>query len=158
MLTGCVQTTELCHVNEATVRVLSLKAVLSTHPQRRHARRSFVASGHIDDAAASLDNNIEVFEASGAEAVAVNAAGCGSAMKDTARMFADDPVWAARAHAFSDKVRDVSQCSPSSALHARRVTRSPRAWCITMPATWPTGRGFGRSHARCCKPFPAWRW
>jgi glycolate oxidase iron-sulfur subunit len=41
--------------------------------------------------------------------VAVNAAGCGSSMKDYGHLFSDDEEWADRAKRFSDKVRDVSQ-------------------------------------------------
>jgi glycolate oxidase iron-sulfur subunit len=41
--------------------------------------------------------------------IAVNAAGCGSAMKDYGELFADDPAWAARAKAIAGKVRDVTE-------------------------------------------------
>ena len=41
--------------------------------------------------------------------VAVNAAGCGSSMKDYGDLLSDDEEWAERARRFSDKVRDVSQ-------------------------------------------------
>jgi len=41
--------------------------------------------------------------------VAINAAGCGSAMKEYGHLLRDDPAWAARADAFSRKVRDVSE-------------------------------------------------
>jgi len=39
----------------------------------------------------------------------VNAAGCGSAMKEYGELLEADPVWAERARAFSRKVRDVSE-------------------------------------------------
>jgi glycolate oxidase iron-sulfur subunit len=41
--------------------------------------------------------------------VIVNAAGCGSSMKDYGEVLADDATWAERARAFSDKVRDVTE-------------------------------------------------
>src|SRR5262249_9664897 len=41
--------------------------------------------------------------------VVVNAAGCGSCMKEYGELFAEDPVWAERARAFSARVRDVSE-------------------------------------------------
>src|SRR5438270_167729 len=50
---------------------------------------------------------IEAFE--GCDVVAVNAAGCGSAMKDYAHLLRDDPEWAERAAAFSARVRDVAE-------------------------------------------------
>jgi glycolate oxidase iron-sulfur subunit len=43
------------------------------------------------------------------DAVVVNAAGCGSAMKDARHLLADDREWADRAAAFSAKVRDVTE-------------------------------------------------
>jgi glycolate oxidase iron-sulfur subunit len=43
------------------------------------------------------------------ENVVVNAAGCGSAMKEYGALLAGDPAWAARAKAFSAGVRDVSE-------------------------------------------------
>ncbi len=52
---------------------------------------------------------VDSFEATGVEAVVVNAAGCGSTMKEYAALLADDPAYAERAKAFADKVRDVSE-------------------------------------------------
>ena len=39
----------------------------------------------------------------------MNAAGCGSTMKDYARLLADDPAYAERARAFTGQVRDVAE-------------------------------------------------
>ena len=41
--------------------------------------------------------------------IVVNAAGCGSTMKEYGALLADDPVWAARAARCSAKVRDVME-------------------------------------------------
>src|SRR4030095_16328062 len=41
--------------------------------------------------------------------IVVNAAGCGSSMKEYGELLADDPAWSERAHAFSARVRDVSE-------------------------------------------------
>jgi glycolate oxidase iron-sulfur subunit len=43
------------------------------------------------------------------EYVVVNAAGCGSAMKEYADLLADDPAYAARAKVFAARVRDLSE-------------------------------------------------
>jgi glycolate oxidase iron-sulfur subunit len=66
-------------------------------------------AGAIDQARALARHNIAIFEAAGVDRIVVNAAGCGSAMKEYGELFADDPEWAERARAFSAKVRDVSQ-------------------------------------------------
>ena len=48
-----------------------------------------------------------MFERAGVERVIVNAAGCGSTLKDYGALLADDSEWAARAKEFSSRVRDV---------------------------------------------------
>jgi glycolate oxidase iron-sulfur subunit len=62
---------------------------------------------------------ITAFE--GCETVAVNAAGCGSAMKEYGRLLSDDPEWAERAEAFSARVADVTEVlagvEPRAARH-----------------------------------------
>jgi glycolate oxidase iron-sulfur subunit len=41
--------------------------------------------------------------------VIINAAGCGSTLKEYGRLLAEDPAWAEQAGAFSDRVRDLSE-------------------------------------------------
>ena len=50
----------------------------------------------------------------------VNAAGCGSAMKDYGHVLRDDPDWADRAAAFSARVRDVSEFLAAAGPRADR--------------------------------------
>jgi glycolate oxidase iron-sulfur subunit len=52
---------------------------------------------------------VDSFEDRGVEWIVVNAAGCGSTMKEYAELLADDPAYADRARAFADRVRDVSE-------------------------------------------------
>jgi glycolate oxidase iron-sulfur subunit len=63
----------------------------------------------------------------GYDFVVTNVAGCGSAMKDYAHMLSDDPDWAARAQAFSAKVRDVHEVL---ADHEPRAQRHPLALTV----------------------------
>jgi glycolate oxidase iron-sulfur subunit len=124
MLTGCVQRLAFGHVNEATVRVLSAEGCSVTAPKAQGCCGALpLHSGHIEQARALARRTIEVFEQSGAARVVVNAAGCGSAMKDYGELFAGDPAWAKRAHDFSAKVRDVSQLLAE--LGPPRATRHP---------------------------------
>ena len=53
--------------------------------------------------------NIEAFERSGADVYVVNAAGCGSALKEYAELLRRRSAWAARAASFSERVRDVTE-------------------------------------------------
>jgi glycolate oxidase iron-sulfur subunit len=126
LLTGCVQRLAFGHVNEATVRVLAAEGCRVTAPAAQGCCGALpLHSGHIEQARAFARQTIEVFERSGADRIAVNAAGCGSAMKDYGELLANDPAWAARAHAFSAKVRDVSQLLAE--LGAPRAPRHPVA-------------------------------
>jgi glycolate oxidase iron-sulfur subunit len=52
---------------------------------------------------------IDTFAQAGVDHVVVNAAGCGSSMKEYAELLADDPAYAERARDFVTKVRDVSE-------------------------------------------------
>ena len=124
MLTGCVQRLAFGHVNEATVRVLSAEGCGVIAPKTQGCCGALpLHSGHIEQARALARRTIEVFEQSGADRVVVNAAGCGSAMKDYGELFAGDPAWAKRAHDFSAKVRDVSQLLVE--LGPQRAPRHP---------------------------------
>ena len=110
LLTGCVQRLAFAHVNEATVRVLAAEGCDVVAPGAQGCCGALALhAGREDDARAFAQRAIEVFEGSGVERIVVNAAGCGSSMKDYERLFADDPGWAARARAFSARVRDVSE-------------------------------------------------
>ena len=52
---------------------------------------------------------IAIFEAAEVDTIAINAAGCGSTMKQYGHLLRDDPAWAARAAAFSAKCRDIAE-------------------------------------------------
>jgi glycolate oxidase iron-sulfur subunit len=58
--------------------------------------------------------------------VAVNAAGCGSTMKEYGRLLASDPEWAERAEAFAAKVADVTEilagAEPRAPRHPVRLS------------------------------------
>ena len=121
MLTGCVQRVLQPHVNRATVRVLAAEgcAVVAPRDQgccgalSRHA-------GRLEEARAFARRTIELFERADVDVVAVNAAGCGSSMKEYGQLLAGDPAWAERAAALGSRVRDVSE------LLADLEPRAPR--------------------------------
>ena len=71
----------------------------------------------------SARSTIATFERAGVDRVAVNAAGCGSSMKEYGQLLADDPKWADRARAFSARVRDISELV--SELGEPRAVRNP---------------------------------
>jgi glycolate oxidase iron-sulfur subunit len=110
LLTGCVQRIVFAHVNQATINVLASEGCEVIAPAAQGCCGALALhAGRIDDARVFARRLIEVFEQSGVERIVVNAAGCGSSMKEYGELLAGDPEWAERAHAFSAKVRDVSQ-------------------------------------------------
>jgi glycolate dehydrogenase iron-sulfur subunit len=110
LLAGCVQRLSFGHVNTATVRVLAAEGCRVDVPARQGCCGALpLHAGDVDRARALARHNIEVFEAADVDRIVVNAAGCGSAMKEYGQLFAGDPVWAARATALAGKVRDVSE-------------------------------------------------
>jgi glycolate oxidase iron-sulfur subunit len=58
---------------------------------------------------AQARHNIALFEQAQVEFIVTDCATCGSTLKNYGQLLADDPAWAGRAGAFSQKVRDVSE-------------------------------------------------
>ncbi|MBV9872581.1 MAG: 4Fe-4S dicluster domain-containing protein [Frankiaceae bacterium] len=110
MLLGCVQREFFPDVNAATVRVLAAEGCEVVAPAAQGCCGAL--SLHIGREAEALKRArklIATFEALQVDAIVINAAGCGSSMKDYGRLLAGDPAWAERAAAFSAKCRDVSE-------------------------------------------------
>ena len=110
LLTGCVQRLAFSDVNRATIDVLAAEGCTVEAPAAQGCCGALALhAGNIDQARELARHNIEVFEKSGVDRIVVNAAGCGSSMKEYGELFAEDPAWAERARAFSARVRDVSE-------------------------------------------------
>jgi glycolate oxidase iron-sulfur subunit len=128
LLTGCVQRLVFPKVNAATVFVLAAEGCDVIAPARQGCCGALALhAGRLEEARGFARRLIEEFETTGVERIAVNAAGCGSSMKEYGELLADDPVWAARAHAFSARVRDVSEVlaelgEPRAVRHPIRAT------------------------------------
>jgi glycolate oxidase iron-sulfur subunit len=110
MLTGCVQGAFFPGVNAATARVLAMEGCEVVIPRKQGCCGALsVHNGREPEAKAFARKLIDAFADAGVERVVVNAAGCGSSMKEYAELLADDPAYADRAAAFAGKVRDVSE-------------------------------------------------
>jgi glycolate oxidase iron-sulfur subunit len=108
LLTGCVHGELTPRMHEATVRVLARLGCEVVAPPGQACCGALHA--HAGDAEAARDlarRNIAAFEAAGVDAVIVNAAGCGAAMKEYGRLLRHDPEWRERAERFSTTVRDA---------------------------------------------------
>ena len=107
-LQGCVQRVYFGEVNDATVRVLAAEGFDVDAPAAPRCCGALMGhTGEEDGARALARATIERFDAY--ETVLVNAAGCGSAMKEYGHLLRDDPAWAERATRFSGRVQDVTE-------------------------------------------------
>jgi glycolate oxidase iron-sulfur subunit len=108
LLQGCVQRVLFHHVNVATAELLAAEGYEVFAPRRPRCCGALMFHSGYERGALELARELVVaFE--DCETVVVNAAGCGSSMRDYAGVLADDPEWAERAARFSAKVRDVTE-------------------------------------------------
>src|ERR1700733_2091780 len=154
MLTGCVQSVFFPRVNAATARVLAAEGCAVIIPRSQGCCGALsLHSGRAAEAIGFAQRTIETFEAAGVDAIVVNSAGCGSAMKEYEQLLVDSPDWAARAAALSAKVRDLAEfldaLGPAAERHpvevraashegchrghAQRITAAPRALLRAIP-------------------------
>jgi Fe-S oxidoreductase len=151
VLTGCVQRLVFPRVNAATVNVLAAEGCDVIAPADQGCCGALALhAGRVDEARAFARRTIDVFERAGVERIAVSAAGCGSSMKEYGQLLAGDPAWAARARAFSARVRDVTESSRSLASQgAAPRTRDSRRVPRRLPSRARSGspRAAARSPA-----------
>jgi len=127
MLTGCVQGAFFPGVNSATVRVLQAEGCEVVVPRGQGCCGALsVHNGREPEAQKYARALVDTFAEAGVERVVVNAAGCGSTMKEYADLLADDPAYAEPARAFAEKVRDIAELlvelGPVATRHPLRVS------------------------------------
>ena len=127
LLTGCVQREFFPGVNAATARVLQAEGCDVVIPNTQGCCGALSAhSGRHTEAQKYARAVIDAFRDAGVERVVVNAAGCGSTMKEYADLLADDPVYGVPAAEFADSVRDVAEVlveiGPVAPRHPLNVT------------------------------------
>ena len=109
VLTGCVQRVFFSPVNAATVRVLAAEGCEVVAPKQGCCGALSTHAGREEESLDFARKTIDTFEDLNLDNVVVNAAGCGSTMKEYGYLLRDDPEYAERAKDFSAKVRDVSE-------------------------------------------------
>jgi glycolate oxidase iron-sulfur subunit len=154
MLLGCVQREFLSPVNAATARVLAAEGYEVVAPLDQPCCGALLTHAGEEERAMDLARRmIDTFERAKVDAVVINAAGCGSAMKEYGRLLRDDPAYAARAEAFAAQCRDVTELLADAApqaprhplgmrvayhdachlQHAQEVRAQPRALLAAIP-------------------------
>src|SRR5262249_31089594 len=95
----------------------------------------YAHGGSLEQARACARHNIQVFERLGPDAIIINAAGCGSTLKEYGHILPDDPAWSARAVTFSRQVKDLTewltQANLGSTISRRRQPAEARAIKVT---------------------------
>ena len=145
LLDGCVMRELYAETNRATARVLGVNGYeIAAAPGQGCCGALHAHAGDLEGARTLARANIAAFEASGAEFVGMNSAGCGAMCKEYGHLLADDPEWAERAAAVAARVRDVSELlvaagpvaaagapmrvaydAPCHLLHAQRIAEAP---------------------------------
>jgi glycolate oxidase iron-sulfur subunit len=142
---GCVMNVLFGRTNENTLWLLNLAGYDVVTPRDQGCCGALHAhGGNLAAARAAARANLDAFAREPLDAIIINAAGCGSTLKEYAHLLPDDP----RAAAFSAKVKDLSEflveSGPHSTLnfqlstqlvsfhdachlaHAQRITHAPR--------------------------------
>jgi glycolate oxidase iron-sulfur subunit len=110
MLSGCVQQVFFSHVNAATARVLAAEGCEVITPENQPCCGALMVHSGLEDQAAVMARNIiAMFEVANVDTIVINAAGCGSTMKEYGHLLRDDPEWASRATAFSARCKDITE-------------------------------------------------
>ena len=151
---GCVMSSVFPDVNRATGRVLAHNGYATDVPVGQGCCGAIYShTGMLDDARDLARKNIEAFERAGDGAIVVNAAGCGSALKEYDHLLKDDPAFADRAKAFTARVLDVNELldqqplvtptheisarvtlqEPCHLVHAQRISAQPRSLLCQVP-------------------------
>ncbi|EFO79591.1 hypothetical protein OSCT_2717 [Oscillochloris trichoides DG-6] len=155
LLTGCIMSTAFSHVHAATIRVLQKNGCeVILPPDQGCCGALNTHGGDLDGGRELARRNIAAFSGLGVDAIIVNAAGCGSTMKEYAHLLHDDPEWHERAVAFVSKVKDVHEFlagielntrdlrplklsvtyqEPCHLAHAQRITAQPRSLLQAIP-------------------------
>lgn len=127
LLTGCVMDVMFGDVNEATVRVLSRNGYEVALPRgQRCCGALHIHAGDREEGKRLARQNIDAFLQADVDKIAVNAAGCGCAMKEYPELLHHDKAYRQKAEEFAAKVEDVSKLlvdygyeRPKGELHTR---------------------------------------
>lgn len=146
-VSGCVMSVMFGDTNQASVNLLNRAGYDVVTPTAQGCCGALHAhSGRLELAREAARSNIAVFEKHQVDAIIINAAGCGSTLKDYASLLRDDSQWVERAWRFSSQVKDLTEwlakdvnsssnptCSEKVTYHdachlahAQRVTKQPR--------------------------------
>ncbi len=126
LLEGCVSGGLFGHVHRAARAALAADGFVErSAPEQKCCGALHAHAGLEAEARALARRNVAAFERSGARWVVADAAGCGAALREYGAWLADDPEWAGRARALSERARDVTEllAAPANGAGAREGAR-----------------------------------
>ena len=145
MLAGCVQPAMMPNINTATARVLDAAGIQTVVAAK--AGCCGAVKFHLNDqdgGKAEMRRNIDAWwphVEAGAEAIVMNASGCGVTVKEYGYHLQDDPAYAAKAARISDLTRDLSELLPELVEPLRaRVTAQAGQIAFHPPCTLQHGQ------------------
>jgi glycolate oxidase iron-sulfur subunit len=110
MLGGCMANVFFARLNEATVRVLQKNGCEVHIPEDQTCCGALHVHAGLKQPARELARqNIDALLAGNYDAILTNAAGCGSTLKEYHELLENDPAYAAKAHEFVSKLKDVTE-------------------------------------------------
>lgn len=162
LFAGCIMSTAFAETDRATARVLAANGCEVHVPAGQGCCGALtVHAGDLDRARIQARKTIAAFErleaSTPVEAIIVNAAGCGAALKEYGHLLREDPAFAERAAALSAKVKDITEFlgeleqrgllnrmmrplnlkvtyqEPCHLAHAQRVSDQPRRLLRAIP-------------------------
>jgi Fe-S oxidoreductase len=154
MLNGCVMPLLFGEINKATVRVLQRNGCDVIFPESQTCCGALnIHNGESTAAKQMARQNIDAFLEASVDAIIVNAAGCGAAMKEYGYLLRDDPAYAEKAKRFSSLVKDagefldvlglvgtlgpvktaVTYQDPCHLAHGQRIRSQPRNLLQSIP-------------------------
>jgi glycolate oxidase iron-sulfur subunit len=155
-------------VHRATLRVLTQNGCQVVAPRGQLCCGALHAhNGDRRTAVRLARANVDAFLTEDYDAIIVNSAGCGAAMKEYGRLLGSEPAYAAGARDFSRRVRDIHEFlvdlpfkrpagpldvdvtyqDPCHLAHVQRITQAPRDILRAIPGL----RLVEMEHAdRCC--------
>ncbi len=123
---GCVDNLVFDSAALATISVLNENSCEVITPKKTECcGMPCLGYGELEQAKKLAKHNIDVFEGTRIEVIITDCATCGSFLKGYGNLLKDDPAYAERALAFSQKIQDISEflaqtISPKQNLHEVR--------------------------------------
>lgn len=153
LFAGCIMPYTHADTQRATMRVLRASGCDVVTPTEQGCCGALLLhNGDRETARTLARRTVDAFREAEIDAVIVNAAGCGSTLKEYGELLANDPAYADAAERFAASVRDVTEFVAARPLpplgrvsarvtyqdschlaHAQRVTAAPRELLRAIP-------------------------